>query len=163
MSLKVKVVADEQGNVVRVNPDKPDYGSIMLSQLVFAQSTGFMNQRNRVAFIAGKIEDLNAYVEAYGLTPGKELPGRIHVVESFTPHYEGQQPKLNPQNGRVMLYDDAQVYQKSFYDETGTKMDQFLTADVIQQGDVLPGWQPKAATPSILHTLRLSTETGSAQ
>lgn len=157
MSLKVRVLADKEGNVIQKNPNKEEYGSIGLEQIVFTAVNGFMNKRRRVAFIAGKLEDLQDFVTAAGISAGKELPGKLVVQESFNAFFEDQIPKINPQTGTMMLCDGAPIYQKTFYDESGTALDSYVQGE-ITNGAVIVDPQSKEVIPTVLQSLRLSTQ-----
>jgi hypothetical protein len=128
---KVKVVG-ENGQVVIPNANKPEYGSIRMEQLVFNYRNGFLNKRNKVAFLAGKQEELNEFVTLMGLKPNVEIPGCLYTIERFAPFYEGQQPKLNPTTGRACLIDGAAVFQHSYYDASGTRQDEYLQGEAAE-------------------------------
>jgi hypothetical protein len=153
--MKVTVLAGENGAVLQPNPNKPEYGSIALEQLVFTTKNGFMNKRRRVAFIAGKVEELSEFLEVSGVKAGSSLPGKLIVHESFHPFFEDQTPKVNPQTGAVMLCDGAPIYQKTFYDESGTMLDNYVQGD-IAAGPQIMDPQTKEGIPSALQSLRLS-------
>lgn len=150
----VKVVAGNDGSIIQQNPNKAEYGSIMLEQPHYSLKNGFLNARRKVGFIAGTMDELTKFSNAWGLKSGTELPGKLFIMEQFTPFYEDQQPKINPATGRAVLVDGAAVYSKTFYDESGTQ------SDVYQMGEITEGDQiaePSAsATPMALRGLTLS-------
>lgn len=126
---KVKVVAGENGDILQPNSNKPEYGSVRLDQTVFTYRNGFLDRRNKVTFMAGRMEALNEFLTSSNVKAGSELPGCLYTVESFSPLYEGHQPKINPTNGRAVLVDSAMVYEQTYYDETGTKTDSYLDGE----------------------------------
>lgn len=125
----ITVVPTETGEVVRQNPNKPDYGSIMLEQIAFTYRNNFLNKRRKVGFIVSNMEDLHEYVEVLNLKPGAELPGNLVVIEQYVPHYDEQKPKINPTNGNAVLVNGAMVYEQVYYDEGGTRFDEFLSGE----------------------------------
>jgi hypothetical protein len=149
----VKVVAGENGDVIQQNPNKAEYGSIMLEQPHYSLRNGFLNARRKVGFIAGTMEELGKFSTAWQLKNGAELPGKLYVVEQFTPFYEDQQPKINPATGRAILVDGAMVYSKTFYDESGNQGDIYQTGE-ISEGDVIT--EPKVNANSVLRNITLS-------
>lgn len=136
------------GQVVQQNPNKPEYGSIGFEQTAFVTKNGFLNTRRKVAFLNGTMDELNTYAEVLSLTEGAELPGRLYVREQFTPYYEGQQPKMNPQTGNAILVDGAMIFSKTFYDETGSQPDVYLNGEIAEGGRVA---EPRVAVmPSLI-------------
>lgn len=126
MSLKVKVVGTSDNKVITQNPKKPDYGSIRFDQRRFAYKGNFLSMKNHVNFTAGKMEELEEFVKIMELTPGKELSGNVYTIERREPFYEGQEPKINPSTGHIVLVDGLPVYRNSYYDPSGTKFDDLI-------------------------------------
>lgn len=73
-----------------------EYGTIRVQQTVLVTENGFLTPKNRSAFIRINGEHLDAMESL--LFDGMEYPsqGTIQRVESFTPQYEGQKPKITP-------------------------------------------------------------------
>lgn len=91
---KVTVMAHpETGAVITPTKKNPEIGSIRVEsvQNVFLP-TGFFNEQKRVAFITGKISDL----EKLGLEAGSTMVGKIVQSESFEPFYPEQDMKRYP-------------------------------------------------------------------
>ncbi len=96
--------------LIRVNPKKPEFGSLMLMAVVVTLSGGFLNKRNKVAFIVGNIEDLDAVIAEYKLREGTDYsvavaPHRIvtlELLESNTPENQGYREKINPTTGEIL-------------------------------------------------------------
>ena len=68
------------------------------------------------------MEDL----EAFGLKAGQELVGKIIKKESFSPFYEGQQPKINPQTNEQVLTNDRPTYLEFQYTEDPNAHDMWI-------------------------------------
>ena len=119
----VKVgVHPDTGLVITQNPNKPEFGSIRLDYKTATLSGGFSSIGNRSAFIHGRMEDL----EAFGLTAGQELDGKIIKKESFSPFYDGQQPKINPQTNEQVLTNGRPTYLEFQYTEDPKAHDKWI-------------------------------------
>lgn len=68
------------------------------------------------------MEDL----EAFGLTEGQELIGKIIKKESFAPFYDGQQPKINPQTNEQVLTNGRPTYLEFQYTEDTKAHDMWI-------------------------------------
>ena len=116
------------GLVITQNSNKPEYGSIRLDYKTAKLNGGFTSNGNRSAFIHGKIVDL----EAYGLTEGQELVGKIIKKDSFSPLYPNHQPKINPQTNEVVLTDGKPTYFEFIYTEEANAQD--IWVDEVEVG-----------------------------
>lgn len=112
---KVVVTADANGNVIGVSKNNPEYGYIRVEQTVNQiNDRGWLRVVKRSALIKGHVKDL---VES-GFTAGKELPGKIVVVESFQP-FNTDNPdrdlKIAGVTGIICRVDDEPIYRQTFY------------------------------------------------
>ncbi len=93
--------------LIRINPAKPEFGSLMLvSPTVVIAPGGFLNKRNITGFIAGNVEDLKAVVSEYKLKAGMDYSKvfgehKIITVEKLESECradgkDGFRPKMNP-------------------------------------------------------------------
>lgn len=130
----VKVINGKNGELIQTNERKPEYSSLMFEQNVFELQKGFLNKKRRVAFLAAKTEDLEYFVDALKLKHESILPGRIYVLESHSPFYDLQNPKINPSTGEVILVDGKPIYRQMLWDESDTKEDVLITGQ-ITKGD----------------------------
>jgi hypothetical protein len=106
-------------------------GSIRLQQMTRSVNGGsFMNVRNRVAFIGGTMEQLEALIKENNLVEGIKLPGKIKVTESLEPFWKNQTSKINPQTGEqvgIQVGDTFYpVYLRMVYTEDITAPDKFI-------------------------------------
>jgi hypothetical protein len=108
MSNFVKIVANPETGLVITPSKNPEWGVIRVDSEQKSFANGIFSTGRRVAFIRGKIEDL----EGAGFKAGQVLPGKIVKHESFVPHYEGQVAKTNPQTGTVVLTNGLPTYLK---------------------------------------------------
>lgn len=140
---KVIVEAPAEGRevksgVIAVNPNNPEFGSIMLSQTGFALNLqGFLNRERRVVFVPGRVEDLEAFVAEKHLTPGCDyslklgVPMKIAAKEQTTPFYDNQPIKINPRSGeQIFTADGEPIYRKVFLVEESAEN----AADVLIKG-----------------------------
>ena len=119
----VKVgVHPDTGLVITQNPNKPEFGSIRLDYKTATLSGGFSSIGNRSAFIHGRMEDL----EAFGLTAGQELVGKIIKKEKFSAFYDGQQPKINPTTNEQVLTNGRPTYLEFQYTEDPNAHDMWI-------------------------------------
>jgi hypothetical protein len=96
--------------LIRVNSNKPEFGSLMLMSTVVTLSNGFLNKRNKVGFIVGSIEDLEATIAEYKLREGSDYsvavaPHRIVTLEKLESELGeelGYREKINPTTGEVL-------------------------------------------------------------
>ena len=97
MKLIVSKWEKKEGNdlsdngLIRINPEKPEYGSLMLTSPVVTLGNGFINKRTKVGFIVGTVEDIEAIIKEYGIKEGSnwsELFGTHRIVtleKNFAP------------------------------------------------------------------------------
>lgn len=100
-----------ENKLIRINDNKPEFGSLMLMSPVTELSPGgFLNKRNKVAFIVGRIEDLDATIKEFRLKEGTDFsvavaPHRIvtlEKLESEVQENEYYREKINPTTGEIL-------------------------------------------------------------
>ena len=115
MNTKVRVTADEAGNVIRRSENNPDYGHIRVEQTrMVIDGTGFARRIKLSALIPGTIEDL----KCFGWSVDQEVPGKIIVKQSLAP-FNKKEPerdyKVAGETGIVCCVDGMPIYRKNFY------------------------------------------------
>jgi len=130
LDLSGKVVATtnpETGELVRAGKN-PEYCSVKVQSSVLENDEGFWNMRTRIATIRLQVSLAKSLVEKCLLKNGKELPiqGKIIIRESFEPFYEGQQVKINPSTGEVILYMNRPIYRQSIFTSNMDERDMFI-------------------------------------
>jgi hypothetical protein len=123
---KVVVTADQNGNVIGVSENNPEYGYVRVEQTgSFINDQGWLRISRRSALIKGLVKDL---VET-GFSAGQEIPGKIVVIESLTP-FNSENPerdlKIAGDTGVICRYDDQPIYRQSFYTSNMSANDQFI-------------------------------------
>lgn len=113
---KVKQIVD---GIIAVNPNKPEYGNIQLRTVVPVLNNGFIRTDTRVAFLPGRVEDLQNLIASYDLKAGDDFNEKCYEVklihkESTSPMYEGQNPKLNPSTAEIVVDENgAAIYRQT--------------------------------------------------
>tara|TARA_R110000751_G_scaffold149941_1_gene254906 strand:- start:1119 stop:1712 length:594 start_codon:yes stop_codon:yes gene_type:complete len=123
---KVRVSPDDQGNVIRVSKNNPDYGCIRLEQpRVVFNTQGWVNNKKVSALIHGKVEDL----QSLAFTAETELAGKI-VVREQTAAFNSKDPdrdlKIAGETGVVCCRYGEPIYRKSFYVTNEEESDIFI-------------------------------------
>lgn len=109
------------------------FGTLMVQQTAFETQNGFLVPKNRCAFVRIAEQHLDA-LEAI-LKDGQEYPenGRIVRTESFSPIYEGQSPKINPETGEAHLVNGKKVYFTDEWSNDANAEDRLLSASVAKE------------------------------
>jgi hypothetical protein len=132
MKLTVAKWEEKEGNtlsengLIRINTDKPEYGSLMLVAVVVTLSGSFANKRNKVGFITGAVTDLEAIIEEYGLKEGSDYselvsPHRIVTLEKVQSDVpidknggnSGYKEKINPETNETLTKFGEPVFWKT--------------------------------------------------
>ena len=123
---KVKVTADQNGNVINVSAN-PEYGYVRLEQkTIQIDERGWLKSVTRSTLLHGKMEDL---VEA-GYEKGTELPGRIIVMESLTPLNDknpDRDLKIAGTTNIICRVDDQPIYRQTYYSNNPDAIDIFIS------------------------------------
>jgi hypothetical protein len=127
MNTKVLVTADDQGNVIGVSKNNPEFGYIRVEQtLPTVSDKGWLKISKRSALIKGRVEELMLL----GYTQGQVLPGTIVVKESLEPFNNenpGRDLKFAGDTGVVCRIDDQPIYRQSFYTTNPNSFDELIS------------------------------------
>ena len=130
--------------LIRLNTNKPEYGSIMLVATVISIVGTYMNKRNRIAFVTSKVDDLQDLIEEYHLIAGSDFsaevaPHRIVVLELLESEVGdelGYSEKVNPSTGEVLSKDGQVIFRKTQLVAEGSDIvDITITHDEIPVND----------------------------
>lgn len=129
MNTKVFVTADENGNVIGISKNNPEYGYIRVEQTApMVSDKGWLKISKRSTLIKGKVEDL----QTLNYTAGQQLPGSIVIKESLTP-FNTENPdrdlKIAGDTGVVCRIDDQPIYRQTFYTTNPNSYDELITHD----------------------------------
>tara|TARA_R110002050_G_scaffold56705_1_gene127509 strand:- start:6965 stop:7558 length:594 start_codon:yes stop_codon:yes gene_type:complete len=112
---KVTIVADDNGSVIRVSKNNPEFGHVRLTQeKVGFGSGGWVKKSTRSTLIHGTVEDL----QAIGIADKTELPGQIVVkeqLEAFSSNDPDRDLKVAGDTGVICCKHGEPIYRKSFY------------------------------------------------
>ena len=135
-----------KNGLIRINANKPDFGSLMLRQDRRIISGTFLNATSVVCFITSTVEALEELVDDNGLVPGSnynqkvaDAPIKLIIKESVVPFYEGQTPKINPTTGEVLLLDSDPIYRQVFPEPLNSEQQDELVKHT-QVGEVQEGF-----------------------
>ena len=148
--------SEKNGNgVIAISKNNPEMGQIRVQEeKVEFQTTDlgstFERKTKREAYVTISTSSSGNYFE------GKEMPGQVIVLSSYTPFYDGQEPVMKQDNEGhwTIPYKDEtgrMIYRKSVYDATGTKQDKLVDAAALRavlenkpQGQAVPVAQQEA-------------------
>jgi hypothetical protein len=126
MNSSVKVVADDQGNVIGISKNNPEYGYVRIQQEAMAfNQQGWVSRSVRSTLIKGKVEDL----VLCDFSENQELPGKIVIKESLVP-FNSSNPdrdlKIAGNSGVICRVDDEPIYRQSFYTTDENAVDDLI-------------------------------------
>ena len=126
---KVTVTADQNGNVIGVSQNNPEYGYIRVEQIATQiNDEGWLRNVKRSALIKGKVEDLSASkYKAFD-----EIDGKIVVRESLVP-FNTENPdrdlKVAGLTGIICRIGDQPIYRQTFFTTNLNATDEFIMHD----------------------------------
>ena len=123
---KVCITADQNGNIIGVSQNNPEYGYVRVQQIANSiNGQGWLKRSKRNALIKGKVQDL---LDA-NFSEGQELPGKIIVVEShspFNPENPERDLKIAGDTGVICRVDDQPIYRQTFYTPNDNAQDELI-------------------------------------
>jgi hypothetical protein len=139
MTSKVKVTANEAGNVIVASKDNSTYGHIRVEQKrTVITDKGWVRVKNISALLHGTVSEL----ESLEYQDGQMLPGKIVIKESLVP-FNAKNPetdyKMAGNTGIVCCVDGQPIYRKAFYNPSGNDHDETIAHDngeAIRQANV---------------------------
>lgn len=130
--------------LIRVNPNKREYGSLMLITVMSAITNGFLNTKNKVGFIVGRVADLEKMIKTFNLKEGddfskKVAPHRIVTLEKLESELDdtrGWKEKMNPSTGEILTKDGETIMWRTEVVAEGSDVyDQLISHDKIAVED----------------------------
>ena len=123
---KVIVTSDDNGNVIAVSKNSPEYGYVRVEQVATQiNDQGWLKNVKRYALIKGKLNDL---LEC-NYKEGQQIPGKIVVRESLTP-FNTENPdrdlKIAGNTGVICRLDDEPIYRQSFFTNNVNSFDELI-------------------------------------
>ena len=135
MSYQVNVSSNEDGGVITLSKNNPEFGFIRVTQRrLVINKKGWVNMRELSALVQADVETL----KSLEWSSNQKLSGNIIIKESLEPfnnEYADKDLKVAGDTGIVCCLDGQPIYRKCFYDPTGTDPDtlvQHNNADEIR-------------------------------
>lgn len=129
METKVKVTADEAGNVIVKSKNNSEWGYIRVEQSrLIVDDAGIGRDTTMSALIPGTIVTLSKF----NWKSGDEIEGRIVSVESTKPFrkVDGEKDfKVAGSSGIVCTIDGEPIYRKNFYKTSSSAEDTLIAHD----------------------------------
>ena len=148
--------SEKNGNgVIAISKNNPEMAQIRVQEeKVEFQTTDlgstFERKTKREAYVTISTSSSGNYFE------GKEMPGQVVVLSSYTPFYDGQEPVMKQDNeGHWTIpftdHTGRMIYRKSVYDASGKMEDKLVDAAALRaalenkpQGQAVPVAQQEA-------------------
>ena len=125
MNGKVRVLGDDQGNVIRLSKNL-EFGYVQLQQVTLEfNSKGWLREIRRSTNVHGKLEDL----KSFGFKKDQILPGKIVIKESleaFDQKDSIRNLKIAGKTGVVCRLYDQPIYRQSYYTENLSESDELI-------------------------------------
>jgi len=133
MSYRVIVSSNEDGSVISLSKNNPEYGYIRVSQKrLVINKKGWVNLKELSALVQADVETL----KQLDWKPGQQLPGHIAIkesVEPFSPENSEKDLKVAGDSDVVCSIEGQPIYRKCFYDPTGNDIDILIQHDNIEE------------------------------
>lgn len=149
---KVKVTADEFGNVIRLSQNNPDYGFVRLEQSVVEIHNGWVRRKSKTAILPGLVSDLKYLAWA----EGEELEGKIVVKETLEPIIKDNLDygvKRAGQDGPICVFEDQPIYRRTYFTMDMEDEDVYIqhtNVDEIKQNNAKSSTSVKSAVKQVV-------------
>lgn len=146
MENSVYVASDENGGVITVSQNNPEYGWVTLRQDQILINNGWVQNKSLSTIVMGRVADL----EAMNLAEGEVLDGQIIVREQTEPFTSADRDvKVAGATGIVCSVGGNPIYRKTFYTLDTNQKSVFVQHDNAEEiRAALQSTSPKAVTPS---------------
>lgn len=118
-----EVINDGQTRIIAKEPSaNPEYTTIYLCQAIKANRSASSAQEFFLGWTSNRLVRCihNAATKIAGnLKVGDIVPFDILITECIGPVYEGQNPKINPGTGEVIMFGEHEVYERTELVEKG--------------------------------------------
>jgi hypothetical protein len=147
MTNPVYIVGDDNGSVINVSKNNPNFGWITIRQDKLTISNNWAQNKSVSTLISGEINIL----EAFNFAPGQVLDGQIVIIEQLTPFTsEDRDVKVAGSTGVVCSVKGQPVYRKTFFTEDMTKRDVLVAHDNTEEiRQALAAQKLSSVTPSV--------------
>ena len=149
MENSVYVVGDENGGVINVSANNPEYGWVVLRQNKMSINNGWLQNKSVSTIVMGTVTNL----EAMNYVAGEVLDGKIIVEERTTPFSsEDRDLKIAGDTGIVCSVGGKPIYRKTFYTTNMNLTDTLIphdNGDAIRAANVKPAFSVTPETNSV--------------
>lgn len=126
MSYQVNVSSNEDGGVITLSKNNPEFGFIRVTQRrLVINKKGWVNMKELSALVQADVETL----KSLDWVANQKLAGNIVIKESLEPfnnEYANKDLKVAGDTGIVCCLDGQPIYRKCFYDPTGNDPDSLV-------------------------------------
>mgnify|MGYP003337599722 CR=1 FL=1 len=133
MSYRVLVSSNEDGSVISLSKNNPQYGYIRVSQKrLVINKKGWVNLKELSALVQADVETL----KQLDWKPGQELNGHIVIketLEPFSPENSQKDLKIAGDSDVVCSINGQPIYRKCFYDPTANDTDVLIQHDNLEE------------------------------
>lgn len=123
---------DSRGLIV-LSPNNPEWASMVAVSRTFDwQASGLSRFVDRQVTMRYTVKMLREIIKNFDLKVGDDLsvkvrPSRLIVKEQLTPFFVGQQPKMNPQTGCILVSGTSPIYRRTIsVDVASPEIDTFI-------------------------------------
>jgi len=147
MNSRVKVTANDKGQVVVPSENNSEYGHIRVTQDVVSidERTGFVRRKNISALIPGLVEDL----KSFGWVNGQTVDGKIVVresLEAFNPNDPERDLKYAGETGVICTLGGQPIFRKAFFTTNVNAQDEKIQHD--NTAEIIAARSKSALTPN---------------
>ena len=132
---QIQIIADENGNKIRVSANNPEYAHVRLVQeKIWIAPSGWVRKRSMSTLLHGKLDHL----KELGINKMKYLPGQIVITESLDGN--DRDLKYAGDTGVICRVDDQPIYRVTEYDASCTRVDTLIAhtnGDEIREANSL--------------------------
>jgi hypothetical protein len=133
MSYRVIVSSNEDGSVISLSKNNPQYGYIRVSQKrLVINKKGWVNMKELSALVQADVETL----KQLDWKAGQELNGQIVIKESiepFSPENSQKDLKIAGDSNVICSINGQPIYRKCFYDPTASDIDILVQHDNLEE------------------------------
>lgn len=154
MESSVYVAGDENGGVITLSQNNPEYGWITLRQDQMIIHNGWLQNKSLSTIIMGKAVDL----EKMNLAEGQVLEGCIYVKEQLEPFSsEDRDVKVAGATGIVCSVNGQPIYRKTFYSKQHVDSTYIQHDNAEEIRAALQSTSSKNVTPSAIEVAELES------
>jgi hypothetical protein len=130
MTNSVYIAGDDNGSVINVSKNNPNFGWITLRQDKLTISNNFAQNKSVSTLIVGELNVL----ESFNFAAGQVLNGQIVIREQLTPFTtEDRDIKVAGSTGVICSVKGQPVYRKTFFTEDMTQKDILVAHDNTEE------------------------------